>query len=105
MQFPCRGLLPTGAHFQSREYAEYQDQRSYNAEHDPAASTQHGTAKRFRIGTALGPREVAFSQEALRDWELYDATANKLLAIVPRLRAVGDTNDVYEPRRAGGVKD
>jgi hypothetical protein len=35
----------------------------------------------------------------------YDATANKLLAIVPSLRAVGDTNDVYEPRRAGGVKD
>ena len=65
----------------------------------------HGTAMRFRIGTALGPREVAFSQEALRDWELYDATANKLLAIVPSLRAVGDTNDVYEPRRAGGVKD
>ena len=33
-----------GALFQSREYAEYQDQRGYNAEHDAAASTQpwHG---------------------------------------------------------------
>jgi hypothetical protein len=57
--------------FRAANMPNTRDQRSYNAEHDPAASTQHGTAMRFRIGTALGPREVAFSQEALREWELF----------------------------------
>jgi hypothetical protein len=72
--------LPAGAHFQSREYAEYQDQRGYNAEHDPAASTQpwHGKEVSHWHGTRPQGGRL-FTGSTSREWELYDATANKLL--------------------------
>jgi len=93
VKFLCRGLIPASTLFKSREYAEYQDQCGYNAEHDASASIQPWHEKGFRIVSYPPPEVAALSTATSRGSGYFTMLPlNKFLGIdLPRSQTPTNT--------------